>query len=343
MNLIVIGTNHKYSPIALREKISFSKSKVKDALSFLKESYDLKGAVILSTCNRVEFYASVEDIEKGSILLEDFIFRYREIDRQKISPYFYRYNNEQALRHLFLVACGLDSLILGETEILGQVKSAFLEAGDIGFLDECLEAAFGSAISFAKEIQQKTKIWEGRLSIGNLTIDFIKERLGSLTNKNILIIGIGKVTELVLEHLSREKPNVVFISNRSFHKANELAGRIGAKAFRFDQLKQYLNMADALITASASPHFIIKKDTLNGVKKQRLLIVDLGVPRNVDPAAKEIKEVDLFCLEDLESVIKKSIDKNTEAAKVIQNLIDIETERLCRELIRSELAEAPLP
>ncbi len=180
MNLVLVGTNHKFSPIELREKLSFSKRRLRETLSLLKEMPVFKGAVILSTCNRVELYASTEEPAAGITELQNFLCRFHEIGRERVIPYLYIYEGKEAIGHLFSVACGLDSLILGETQILGQLESAFLEARNVGFRDKCLDAAFNAAITFAKRIHRVTGISEGKVSIGSVAIGGIKEICGSL-------------------------------------------------------------------------------------------------------------------------------------------------------------------
>lgn len=343
MGFIVVGTNHKYSPIILRERISFSKKRLRDALNFLRERGLLNGAVILSTCNRVEVYASAEDSQLKVEEIEDFISRYHEVDKRAIFPYLYIYEGKQAIRHLMSVASGLDSLILGETQILGQVKSSFIEAESLDFVDRSLRKIFNTAISLAGSLHRETEISKGKISVGSVAIDFIKERIGALSNKKILIIGVGKVTELVLQYLKKENPNVVFISSRSFERAKDLAAKIGAEAVRFDRLREFLKEADVVITATASPHFIIKKETLREIAEHRLLIIDLALPRDVDPRAKEIENVDLFCLEDLDYVIKNNIAERVKEAEKAKQIIDIEVERLWQELTELEQEPALLP
>lgn len=343
MSLILVGTNHRYSLIELRESISFSAKRLKDALYFLKEREGLQGAVILSTCNRVEIYATAQDCEKGIREIEDFISRYHEIDKRRICPYFYRYTGKQAIRHLFSVVCGLDSLILGERQILGQIKSAFSEAGNVDFVDRPLREAFYLAVSLARKIHAETKISEGKVSIGSVAIDFIKERLGNIADKNFLIIGVGKVTELLLQYLKKENPNVIFVSNRTFDRARKLAGQIGAKAIRFDNLKAFLNRSDVVISATASPHFVIKKETLQEVIGKRLLIIDLAHPRDVQPGVKELSGIELFNLEDLEVVIKKNKAKKAQQAEKAKQIIDKECEGLWREITKLEPEPALLP
>ena len=328
MSFITVGTNHKFSHLSLREKLTFSKRRLKDALFLLKEIDVFKAAVIISTCNRVEIYADVEDSERGVREIIDFISRYHEIDKQKLLPQLYIYEGKEAIRHLFTVACGLDSLILGETQILSQARSAFLEAQKADFTNNNLGEIFNSAISFAKRIHVETKISEGKVSVGSVAIDFIKERVGSLADKNILIIGVGKVTDLVLQYLKKEQSNVVFISNRTFEKAKELADGIKAKAVRFDEIQEYLKKADIVITATASPHFVIKKETLEKAINHKLLIIDLALPRDVDPRVKEIENVDLFCLEDLDTVIKNNIERKTQEAEKVGTIIKTEVEKI---------------
>jgi glutamyl-tRNA reductase len=343
MNLIVVGTNHKYSPVELREKLSFSKKRLKDALFLLKESRTLSGGVILSTCNRVEIYASASYADSGIEELKSFISGYHEIAGQILSPYLYIYRDRSALAHLMSVASGIDSLVLGETQILGQVESAFLESEREGFLDKPLKETFSSAMSFAKKAHEATGISGGKTSVGSVAIDFIKERVGTLSNKNVLIIGVGKVTELVLKHLKTEGVKVTFVSNRTFDKAKELAHRINAKAVRFDELNKHLKMADIVITATASRHPIIRKETVARPVKRKLLIIDLALPRDVDPAVREIENVDLFGLEDLDTVIKKNIEKKSHKRDRIREIIDIEREILWQRLTRSAQEPALLP
>jgi len=342
MSFIVVGTNHKYSPIALREKLSFSKKRLKDALNFLREKGILRGSVILFTCNRVEIYASSEEGEAGKKQIEDFICQYHEIDKQKIFPYLYVYENREAMRHLFSVACGLDSLILGETQILGQINFSLSEAENARAVDKFLRQIFSSAIFFAKRIHTQTRLSEGKVSIGSVAIDFIKKKIGTLSGKSILIIGVGKVTELVLQYLKKEEPNVVFISNRTFEKARKLAAQIKAMVVRFDDLKKFLDKADVVITATASPHFIIRKEILKNIIGHKLLIIDLSLPRDVEPGVKEIKNVDLFCLEDLDVVIKKNVERKNQEAEKVRKIRDIEVEKLWAEFTKLEQEPALL-
>jgi glutamyl-tRNA reductase len=330
MSIVIIGTNHNFSHIELRERLSFLHRARRDALLLLKESPILEGVVILSTCNRVELYASVRNLDAGIDQLGNFLSRFHGIDKEKISPHLYIYQDKEAIRHLFMVTCGLDSLILGETQILGQVKSAFQESKEVCFTGGYLDFVFESAITFAREIHRTTAISKGRLSIGSVAIDFIKSKLGgTLLKRNVLIIGAGKITELVLRYLEDEKPGIIFISNRHFEKAKELALHTGQKAVRFDKLGELLEQADVVISATASPHFIIKRGTLeNNLPPRRLIIIDLAVPRDVDPGVKEIEGVELFNLEDISSIVQNNLAMKRREAEKIEKIINQEVEIL---------------
>jgi len=344
MAFIVVGTSHRYSPLRLRERISFSMQAIENALGFLKETGALKSCVILSTCNRVELYASTDEPESGISEIVHFISRYHEIGKKELCPYLYIYRERDAVRHLFRVTSGLDSLVLGESQILGQVRSAFLEAQKRGFGGYLFDKVFNSAISLAGRLHRETRISEGKVSIGSVAIDFIKEKTGPLSGKNILIIGVSKVTGLVLRYLKNEGDNVVFISNRTFEKARALASRIGARAVRFDNLRQYLGKADIVITATRSPHFIIGEEQLRRVVRERpLLIVDLALPRDVDPRVKEIKEIKLFGLEELGAAIQKNRDKRRIEAEKAEDIIDKEAGILWEELSGLGQGQACLP
>lgn len=341
--LIVVGTNHKYSPIEFRERIFFSKYRIPDALLLLKESKDLEGAVILATCNRVEIYAYVQDKERGIKELLDFMSFYHEIEKSRLLPYLYIYAGKEALRHLFLVAAGLDAQVLGETQVLSQVKFAFEEAQRLGGIDRYLERVFTSAFSVAKKIHSQTGISKGHISVGSVAVSFLKEKLGKINQKNILIIGMGKITDLVLKYLRQENPNLIFVANRTFVKAKELAKKINGKAIKFDELNKFLKEADAVITATASPHFVIKKEMLQGLIKHRLLIIDLAIPRDVQPQVREIENVDLFDLEGLNSIIQETIEKRRAEAGKATLIIDREIDRLWEKFIELEPEAVLLP
>lgn len=343
LSLVVVGTNHNYSPIELREKISFSQKRLSDALGFLSRVSSLRAAVIISTCNRVEIYASADDSKEAIKQIEEFICCYHEIARDKFTRYLYKYSNERALAHLSSVACGLDSLVLGETQILGQIKQAFNLACSSKFMDQFLRKVFTSALSCSRKVQLDTQISKGKVSVPSIAIDFIKQKLGDLFDKTILIIGVGKISELVLKYLTKHNPNVIFISNRTFTKAQELARKINAQAVNFEHLNQYLKKADVVISATASPHYVIKEEMLKNIENSKLLVIDLALPRDVEPEVRNLAHVELFCLEDLTSIIEENKQKKHLAAECAEEIIEKESRRIWQKLTKLEQEPALLP
>lgn len=341
MTFFVIGTNHQFSPVGFRERLAFSKSTRRDALALLKEKNVLNGAVIVSTCNRVEIYASARDPQEGIRAIMDFLSEYKEINRSILHAYLYTFTGREALRHLLKVCAGLDSLILGEMQVSGQVRMALDEAQNAGFVDETLTDIFQAATANTKKIHAGTKIFEGKVSVGSVAVDFVKQRTGPLAGKNILIVGVGKVTELVLKYLREERPSVIFVSSRTFDKAKALAESIGGRAIRFDRLREGLKSADIVITATASPHCILKKETFAGIERP-LFIVDLGMPRDVDPEVAGMRSVELYTLEDLDGVIKANKDQKEEEGKKALAIIDHEINFIWKKFSKLEREEACL-
>lgn len=344
MSFIVVGTNHKYCPIEAREKLSFSKGRIKEALISLVDFKWVKAAVIVSTCNRVELYASTPDIEMGIKTLKTFLADYHSQDLSRIEPYVYTYIGKQAISHLFNVSGGLDSQIVGETQILEQVRFAFEEAKKSGCVDSVLDNVFSDALRVGKKVRKDTKISEGNTSIGSITISLIKEKIGSLKDKKIVIIGVGKVSELVTKYLKEENAFTVFVSNRTFLKAKELAESIGAVAIRFERLKEKLKEADVVISATTSPHFILREEDILEVHRP-LLVIDLALPRDVEPKVKYINGVELYCLDDLNYIIEKNLDKRKDEILEATDIIKKEAQNLWRAIyfLESAHAEALLP
>lgn len=321
MSLILIGTNHKYSSIDFRENIFISR-KVRDEL-YLKFNNlgNFKGAVFLSTCNRIELYADVEDEQVARNQIFIALESELKVKLEKYKNNFYIYQGKEVFKHLSFVAAGLDSLILGETQILGQVKSFFAEAKKKKRVNFSLEYLFNFAISTASYIQRKTNISKGKVSVGSIAVNFAEEKLGSLNNKNILIVGVGKVTSLILKYLTKKKNKIIFVANRTYEKAKKLSEEIKATAVRFDDLEKYIKKADLLISATASPHLIFKKESLMNLGKKHLLILDLAMPRDVSPQAASLRNISLFTIEDLKLLAEENARKKNKEIEKAEKII----------------------
>lgn len=335
--IIAVGTNHRRSPVEIRERFAFTKGSLRRTLLLLLEPKDVRAAVILSTCNRVEVYADARDAKKG-------VFRLKELLSQRcqensgmsltdINTYLYGFTGRDAIQHLFEVAAGLDSQVLGETEILEQVRFAYQEAKNIGAVNGLVAEIFTAALATAKKVRNETGLAQGKVSIGSVAVDFIREKIGALSDKRILIIGVGKISELVAMYLKKEGPDVVFVANRTFRKAEELSEKIGGKAIRFDELKREIKRADVVISATASPHLIIRKEDLAGLEGS-LLILDLAVPTDVDIRVREIPGVELFRLNSLDSVIHRNLEKRKNEAEIARRIITGEVAKTWKGLLK---------
>lgn len=335
--IFVTGTNHKYSPVEIRERISFPRNKIALAVSLLDGSNVLSGGVILSTCNRTEIYASAGNFSAGLEEVFEFLEFQHNVKMEELSRYFYTYRERDTLTHLCYVVSGLDSFIPGEREVFSQVKDVFCLSQDIRFMDSFLEKVFHSAFSISKKVHTHTDLSKEKISIGSVAVAFIKEKLGGIRGKKILIIGTGKVSSLIVRYLSKESPEVVFIANRTHEKAKQLAGIIGGQVFRFDYIKEYISKADVIITGTASPHFIIKKDHLKDIRtEKKLLILDLALPRDVDPDIGKMSNVELVTLENLSSISEQNFKKRKKEALKGEAIIKEEVERVWENLLRWE-------
>lgn len=334
--LIVAGTNHRYSPIAIREKLSFSQKKIPAALMALVAYPKIKAGVILSTCNRVELYADTEEIATGIKTLKGFLAVGQAQALNEIEAYLYIYIGKEAIRHLFQVACGLDSQIIGESQIAEQVELAYRQAQAVQATNGYLDFIFQEALRVSLRVRCESGISKGDVSLASIVLELIKNKCSQIKDKRILIIGLGKIAVSVAGCLKQEQVKTVFITNRNYEKAKELARDMSAEVVRFEQLREKLRDSDIIISATASPHLILKKEDLARVKKP-LLIIDLAVPRDVEPEIKYIEGITLFCLDDLDDIIEQSLNFRSQCMPVAREIIKQEVEKLClRENLKSE-------
>lgn len=336
MNLSLIGISHKTAPLKIREKFAFSRKQLREALSKLVEMESIDEAVIISTCNRTEIYACVKDVELGSLGLKNFILKYHHLEENKNNRYLYFLKDREAIRHLFRVASGLDSQVIGENQILGQVKSAYLQAQEMGTTNGQFNRLFQKTIAVGKLVRTKTRISQGNLSIGKVALKMLEEFWQRLTGKKILIIGTGKIGGLVAKYLKDKRASGVFIANRTYENACLLASKVGGRAVKFDRLKDELTEADIVISATASPHLIIKKEMVREImtlRKKTLVIMDLALPRDVDPEVKNVSNVILYNLDDLNSTIESNHKQRKEEAKLAEKIVEEETEKFIHNLV----------
>ena len=345
MNIHVFGLNHKTAPIDVREKLSFPRETLASALAGLKGYDFVEEDVILSTCNRTEIYAAVKDLTSGLESLKRFIVSSRSISPRELDNYFYSFSGKDAVRHLFRVAASLDSMIVGETQIFGQVKDAYAAALEANTSGKRLNGLFDEAIRVGKRIRTETGIGKGAVSVSTAAIELSRKIFESLEGKKVLIVGAGKIGEMTVKNLYSRGVSTVVVANRTYEKARELAGLFKGSAVRFEEVTEALKAADIVISSTSAPHYILKAPDIAAVMKGRnnspLFLIDLGLPRNIDPAANEVDNVYVYNIDDLAQVRDANIKDRMREAKKAEAIIEGCVEAACRRMKDRMLPQPP--
>ena len=321
MNFAVIGINHNLAPINVREKVAFTDMKKVEAINTLLDK-SINEIVILSTCNRSEIYINCEDLEVGVATVKNFYKEFFELDN--IEMYLFSKTDKDAINHLFRVTCGLDSLVLGEDQILGQVKNAHEFSMKLDATSKVLNKLFRDAITTAKEVKTITKISQQPLSISYIGIKLLKEKIGSLENKNVLIIGLGKMNLLTMKHLEEENVGNIYIANRSIEKFKSIEKQYNNIEYveykdRYNILRD--NKIDIVISATSSPHIVISAENLPTME-HNIYFMDLALPRDIDPKIKEIDNTYLYCIDDLKEIQQRNDDIRFKLSKEACDIIN---------------------
>lgn len=335
-NFIVIGISHKTAPVKVREKFSFTSRQAEEALQKIRYSSFGEGAVILSTCNRSEIYihAAADIARAGFEGLRPFILSIYGACAPGKESYFYAFRGMDALRHIFRVASGLDSQVLGEAQILGQVKIAWRFAYDRGLTNELLDRVFEKALRTGKSVRLETGISQGPTSIGSVAINMLEKKFKDLKERSVLIIGAGKIGALVSRYLKERDMRGIFVANRTYWRAQELAENCSGKAVDFFALPEELKRVDIIISSTSSPHVVLRKELIAEVmraRKRPLFIMDLALPRDVDPEAGQITGVSLCGLDDLKGVVDRNQKMKEREAGVAEKIVRRQLIGLCEE------------
>ena len=331
MLLLMTGINQKSAPVNIREQFSLSDEQLEDALHLLKKTTKAREALILSTCNRIETYTIYTNLpiseEKPGIFFEK-CFKSTPPDLEK---YLKVFKNEEVVRHIFRVASSLDSMVVGEPQILGQVKKYFQKASDAGTTGIILSQLFRKAIETGKKIRRKTAVGRTAVSIPIVAVKLAKKILGPLDEKNVVIIGSGKIGELTAKNLRTAGVKKLFTVDLNYERAQSLALKLQGIPIRFDPDFSFLTPADIVITSTSTPHYIFKKLAIKKIMKKRnnnnLLFIDISVPRNVDPAVSEIENVSLYNIDDLEIVVKKNMRIRKSEVKKAEAIVEEEVKK----------------
>jgi glutamyl-tRNA reductase len=328
VHIVVVGVNYKTAPVEIREKLTFSESELVDAMKQLQQRKSILENVIVSTCNRTEVYAVVDQLHTGRYYIKSFLADWFHMEIDALTPYLNIMENEAAVEHLFRVASGLDSMILGETQILGQVKSSYLLAQENGTIGTIFNHLFKQAVTFAKRAHSETEIGANAVSVSYAAVELAKKIFGDLSSKRILIIGAGKMGELAAQNLYGSGVKKVTVVNRTLEKAQQLAEKFSGTAKSLCELSCALLEADIVISSTGAKDYIITKEMMVHVEKMRkgrpLFMVDIAVPRDLDPAIAELESVFLYDIDDLEGIVQANLEERKKAAEQIERMIGAE-------------------
>ncbi|MEG0303145.1 MAG: glutamyl-tRNA reductase [Gordonibacter sp.] len=332
MHCIVVGLNIKGTPVELLEKLSVHHSQLKGSNQKLRAAIGARGMVILSTCNRLEYYATCDDVDAGLNAIRSYLAsRYAtctDASRASLDDFVYSYADDMAIQHLFDVATGLDSLIVGEAEILGQVSRAYNAAGEAESTDKLMNVWFQRALHLGKKVRTDTSLGRHPVSVGRIAVDLAVKEFGSPVDKQVLILGAGEVCELTMKYLVAYDFPVVMVANRSFEKASVLADEHGFEAYALDALDTCLQKADMVFSATSSKRFMVDRamvDRAMALRPDRpMVFVDMAMPRDIDPAVADVEGVSVHNISELRDVIDRNRAERALAAKVVQRMIEDE-------------------
>lgn len=335
MALILVGINYKTAPVEIREKLAVGECDLPELLMRLREVPGVRGATVISTCNRVETVISADSEDVTDSIVGVFTSR-ANASRSQLEKHLYILRHRDVVRHLFRVASGLDSMILGEPQIHGQVRSAFQKAQSCNALDTLLVKLFEQTMRVAKRIRTETGIGEHAVSVPFAAVELAKKIFGELDGLQILLVGAGKISELTAKHLSGFGLKKILVANRSFEKGRELAQRFDGEAIEFAQLAEKIRDCDIVIASTSSPTFVIGPDEVEdalGMRKRRnIFLIDLSVPRNIDPQVAELDGAFLYNVDDLREVADSNKEKRQQRAEAAEIIVDREVDGFLKRL-----------
>lgn len=334
MELASIGLNYQSAPVELREKVAIAKGELGDRSKELISLDGILEGLVLSTCNRTEYYVAADRADEA---IERICERFSKASSGILVPdeHLYSQSRVDTARHLFRVCAGLDSMVLGETEIFGQVKEAYRQAQSFGVTSKGLNKLFQKAFGVGKKVRSQTKIQEGNISTGSVAVDMAQRIFGNLKDTQVLLLGAGEISRVTAQSLRSRGANSIHVANRSFDRAVQMAKEFGGLALHFDAWEDVLLQTDVIISSTGAPHYVVSPEQIERVRKKRkyrpLFLIDLAVPRDIDPACREIDEVYLFDIDSLE-------------AQAAENRVSRQREiEKCEAIIEEEIEKAQLP
>ncbi|MDD2850923.1 MAG: glutamyl-tRNA reductase [Desulfuromonadaceae bacterium] len=328
MNIIVVGLSHKTATVEIREKVAFSPNQIEKPLCELLRLEGIVEGVIVSTCNRVEIYATTRDIAGGIARIKRFMADYHHLPFEALESHLYSYHAEAAIRHVFRVASSLDSMVIGEPQILGQIKTSYGYAAEFKSSGIILNRFLHKAFSVAKRVRTETKIASSAVSVAFAAVELAKKILGDLSDKTVMLIGAGEMCELAAKHFLNSGAKGVMVTNRTFERAERLAEEFGGEAVRFESFLEHLHRADIVLSSTGAPHCIIGPKDAEEVTRLRrskpIFFIDIAVPRDIDPKVDDVENVYLFTVDHLQEIVQANLAQRNLEAEKAEQIIDQE-------------------
>ncbi|MGZ8164024.1 MAG: glutamyl-tRNA reductase [Methylobacter sp.] len=328
MTLLAVGINYNTAPVSIRERLAFPAEILETALLELWNIKEISEAAILSTCNRTEFYCT--SITPNQQILIDWVAQSKQIKAADFTPYLYYHTDKSVCRHMFRVACGLDSMILGEPQILGQMKTAYQAAYEAGTLGKHLGKLFQHTFSAAKKVRTDTAIGSSPVSVAFAAVQLAQQIFDKLSEQTALLIGAGETIELTARHLSQQGIGRIIIANRTYDKAHTLASQFNGYAISLAELPMHLAEADIVVSSTASQLPILGKGRVESALKKRkhkpMFMVDLAVPRDIEAEVEQLRDVYLYTIDDLQATIDQNMDSRRQAAEQAEEIIDTQVD-----------------
>jgi len=333
--IIIVGLNHRTAPVEVREQVAFDSSQLGDSLKSLHALPSIKEGVLLSTCNRVEVVAAAPDQQNALREVKSFLAEQESVrDHGLLEEHLYTYSGDAAVRHLFRVAASLDSMVVGEPQILGQLKDYYLAAQQAGTVGTVLHRLFHRSFFVAKRVRTETGIASRAVSVSSVAVDLARRIFDRLEDKAVMLIGAGKMGNLVARHLQRNGVSSLMVTNRTFERAVELAAEFRGSPIRFEDYPRYLKLADLVIGCIASPEVLLGPETVEEILKERkqraMFFIDLGDRRNFDPDINKVDNVYLYNIDDLRSVAEENLQERSGEVNKAEEIVDEEVEGFLR-------------
>lgn len=325
MDILLMGLNYKTAPVEIREKFTFTDDSTPRALHLLSQTKSIVECIILGTCNRTEIYVVCDQLHTGRFYTRNFLAEWFGVEKESFQDHLYVKENVEAIEHLFRVTCGLDSMVMGETQILGQVRDAFLLGQQHETTGTVFNTLFKQAITLAKRAHTETAIGQNAVSVSYAAVELGKKIFGAFSEKEVLVIGAGEMSELTAKHLHANGAKHVRVANRTLERAQLLAEKFQGDSCTIDQLPQALLSADIVISSTGATGFVVTKEQLKPIMKLRknrpLFMIDIAVPRDLDPALHELDNVYLYDIDDLEGIVASNLAERSKEAERLEEMI----------------------